>query len=353
MNRRMWKIILLVLSPAILFGLYVLGVILFATITNFSPEETEKVEVEGKGGSIAGNSFTILIWNIGYGGLGANADFFYDGGEMVRSPKEDVEAYNAGINEYLQKQFGNIDFILLQEVDRNSKRSYGIDQFTAFQEMSDNYTAAFAANYKVKYVPLPFAKPMGRVHSGLASFSKFQPTESIRYQFPGNYGYPKSVFFLDRCFLLQRFSLENGKELVVINTHNSAYDDGSLKAQQMDCLKGVLAAEYEKGNYVIVGGDWNQCPPDFDFDKFASEPETEYTQSNVPGDYLESWTWAFDPNTPTNRKVSVPYAPGETFTTLIDFYLLSPNLKVERVEGVDMDFAWSDHQPVLLEFSFE
>lgn len=353
MNRRMWKIILLVLSPAILFGLYVLGAILFATITNFSPEEKEQVEIEGNGAEVSGETFTVLIWNIGYGGLGANADFFYDGGEMVRSPEEDVDTYNKGINEYLNEQFGEVDFILLQEVDRNSKRSYGTDQYEAFQGMSENYSAAFAANYKVKYVPLPFTKPMGKVHSGLASFSKFKPAKAIRYQFPGNYGYPKSVFFLDRCFLLQRFPLGNGKDLIIINTHNSAYDDGSLKAQQMEYMREVLADEYAKGNYVLVGGDWNQCPPGFDFDKFASEPETEYTQSNVAADYLEGWNWAFDENTATNRKVSLPYKAGETFTTLIDFFLLSPNIRIEKVRGVDMDFAYSDHQPVLLEFSLE
>jgi len=34
---------------------------------------------------------------------------------------------------------------------------------------------------------------------------------------------------------------------------------------------------------------------------------------------------------------------------LIDFYLVSPNVSIEKVEGVDMDFEFSDHQPVRLE----
>ena len=45
---------------------------------------------------------------------------------------------------------------------------------------------------------------------------------------------------LDRCFLVNRYPVSNGNELLMINTHNSAYDDGSLRKQQMDFLKDFL-----------------------------------------------------------------------------------------------------------------
>ena len=65
---------------------------------------------------------------------------------------------------------------------------------------------------------------------------------------------------LDRCFLLSRLALPDGKELVLINTHNEAFDDGSQRNQQMAVLKELMLKEYEKGNYVITGGDWNLNP---------------------------------------------------------------------------------------------
>ena len=62
----------------------------------------------------------------------------------------------------------------------------------------------------------------------------------------------------------------------------------------------------------------------------------------------EGWTWAFDPSVPTNRKLASSFEADKTFTTLIDFYLVSPNVQVESVEGVDLAFENSDHQPVKL-----
>ncbi|MEO1436541.1 MAG: endonuclease/exonuclease/phosphatase family protein, partial [Bacteroidota bacterium] len=69
----------------------------------------------------------------------------------------------------------------------------------------------------------------------------------------------------------------------------------------------------------------------------------------IANDYLpEGWLWAYDTTTPTNRKLADAYVKGETFTTLIDFYLVSPNVKIERVRTINQDFQYSDHQPVIL-----
>src|SRR3712207_7070413 len=44
-----------------------------------------------------------------------------------------------------------------------------------------------------------------------------------------------------------------------INTHCSAYDKGGkMKLEQMKYLSQFIDSEYKKGNYVLVGGDWNQ-----------------------------------------------------------------------------------------------
>jgi len=147
-------------------------------------------------------------------------------------------------------------------------------------------------------------------------------------------------------FLVNRYPLHGGGELLVINTHNSAYDDGSLRGQQMSYLKDFLLTEYDNGNYVIVGGDWNQTPyglsPELPFHQFDTINLT-YIEKDYPAD---DWKWAFDDSMPTNRRVSVPYNRSSSFTTIIDFYLLSPNIEIKNVRTVDLDFAHSDHQPV-------
>jgi endonuclease/exonuclease/phosphatase family metal-dependent hydrolase len=136
----------------------------------------------------------------------------------------------------------------------------------------------------------------------------------------------------------------------VINIHNSAYDDGSLKAQQMVFLQELFLREYAKGNYVIAGGDWNQCPPFFAYDRFMPGQGQGYEQQNVNPDLLPAdWQWVYDPTVPTNRKVSDPFVKGQTFVTLIDFFLVSPNIRVTKARGIDLGFQFSDHQPVWME----
>ena len=343
--KRVLKVILLI---ALIPLLYVVGTIIYGTITDYKPEE--KVSLSQ---SIALNnkelkdSLTFYIWNIGYAGLGKESDFFMDGGSTTRISKKLTEKNYSGIKATL-KGWNDADFILLQEVDEDAKRTYGVNQFKGIDESLSGFAGTFAYNYKVNYIPVPLLKPYGKVKAGLATYTHYPATEETRYQFPGNFGWPKRIFFLDRCFLVQRFPF-NGKELLVINTHNSAYDDGSLKARQMKYLKDFVVSEYEKGNYVLVGGDWNQCPPGYDCYGDKTPEEVGYEQTTIAEDYMSvDWNWSFDNAVKTNRKLEKAYVPNETFTTIIDFYLTSPNIEVKSVEGIDLDFEYSDHQPVKL-----
>ena len=189
---------------------------------------------------------------------------------------------------------------------------------------------------------------MGKVESGLLSLSKYSASAVSRHSFPGNYSWPTKLFMLDRCFLVNRFPVSGGGELVIINTHNSAYDDGSLRIQQMTFMKEFLLYEYEKGNYIIVGGDWNQTPYGFE----PVLPSHQFDTLNltyVDKDYpAADWTWAYDTTLPTNRRIAVPYDQSTSLTTVIDYYLLSPNIKLKEVKTIDVNFEFSDHQPVQL-----
>lgn len=335
-------LIIIVLIPVALFGLF----LLYSTLTDFKPEEKivllENNEIMEVSDTI---SFSFLTWNMGYAGLDKTMDFFYDGGEKVRPTKEQSLQNLDGLVNTLE-EYSDFDFLFLQEVDVYSKRSYGINQLERISNAFPSHFSSFAANYKVNFVPLPPSNPMGRVNSGIAIFSKYQCKQSIRYSFPGNYNWPMSIFMLDRCFLVNEYPLSNGKSLIVINTHNSAYDDGSLRKQQMGFLRDVLLEYYEQGNYVIAGGDWNQCPagfePNFDSEVFDTD-ELIYTDPVYPA---EGWKWAYDASFPTNRRVIIPYEKGKTATTMIDYFLLSPNIELESVNGRDLGFEFTDHQPV-------
>ncbi|MCF8366305.1 MAG: hypothetical protein K9H16_11020, partial [Bacteroidales bacterium] len=291
-----------------------------------------------------------LSWNIGYAGLGKEMDFFYDGGKQVRPSKSLNQSYLNSILEFLG-QNKEVDFILLQEVDEKSGRSYRINQVEKIAETLPKHAFSFAKNYDVPFVPVPPTNPMGLVKSGLVSFAKYTPFESERRSFPGNYAWPTSLFMLDRCFLVQRFKTSGNTELIVVNTHNSAFDDGQLRKGQLDVLKKFALNEYLNGNYVIIGGDWNQNPPGFDPGQInTGNIVSKNDQGNISSTLMPpGWVWAFDPLIPTNRSVVAPYQEESTLTTVIDFFLLSPNISLEKVTGINLNFESSDHNPVLIE----
>lgn len=338
-----------VLISVIIFVLFLLK----STFGDYKPRE-QSILLQNESSDILSSStaYKLIIWNIGYCGLDASMDFFYDGGKQVRPSKQKVEENLDSVISIL-KNNDSIDFYMLQEVDIDSKRSYYINQNDSIKESLTGYFSTSALNYKVAFVPVPVAKPMGKVKSGLQTLSKYSASLVSRHSYPGNYSWPMGVFMLDRCFMVSRFSVDNTKELVLINTHNSAYDDGSLRAAQMDYLKDFLISEYEEGKYVIVGGDWNQSPAGFNkhIEDWIFDDEN---YAEIPESYMDTtWTWAFDTKTPTNRRVKKVYNRDETPTTLIDFYLLSPNIKKKSVKTLDLNFNNSDHHPVVLELVLE
>ncbi len=307
--------------------------------------------------------FSLAIWNVGYTGLGAESDFFYDsggfflsGGKMIRAEEDQVAKNRTGSRIFTQST--DADFFLFQEVDLDSRRSYYVNLMDTLRAQRPTFNASYAANYRVKRVPIPILEPWrayGKVESGLVSLSRWQPKEQSRIQLPGKFDWPTRIFQLDRCLLLSRFATTAGPDLVVINAHLSAYDKGGvLKKQQMAFIQKLILEEYEQGNYVIVGADWNQCPPYFQFDSFMPGRSDGYSQTNIPDDFVpEGWQWVYDPLTPTNRKLRDPFDAEKSFQTIIDFFLISPNLKALRVKTINQQFRFSDHQPVWLEVELQ
>lgn len=330
MKKLIKPVLVIVLIPLVWVG----GNLIYGTLTDFQPPETETLKIEAVNALRPDSLISLLSWNIGYSGLGEESDFFYDGGETVRMEQSVVQKNLNGVMNTM-KYYDEVDIILLQEVDTLSKRSWRLNEYRDISQILPEHNCSFALNYNVNFIPIPFTNPMGKVMGGLASFSRFTVTGSERHQFPSKYAWPNRIYFLDRCFLVQRIPYGD-KELVVINTHNSAYDDGSLKAAEMGFLKEFLQKEEQAGNYIIVGGDWNQHAPG-------------NGDRQVPEDYLEGWNWAFDTSFPTNRSLKAAYKPGETETQVIDFFLCSPNVTVENVKVINLDFKFSDHQPVYLE----
>ena len=336
-----------IITAILLFGFF----LIYSTLSWYNPPQKINLAENSFPDTIRCDSaLSILSWNIGYAGLGENMDFFYDGGQKVRDTKERTLINLDSINHFLKRNNSH-SFIFIQELDLNSTRSHYLNEMDSlFAETS--YHTVYAPNYVVKFVPVPPTSPMGRVSSGILSLSRFLPKKSIRYAYPGMFGWPNRLFNLRRCLLANRYPTNNGKEFVLINSHMSAFDDGSLKKQEMNYLREFVLAEYTKGNYVVVGGDWNQSPPGLSLTKFGADYKIEsFILSNIKSDFMpETWKWACDTTSPTNRYLLTSYHPEKTFSCIIDFFLVSPNVEVIQNKTYHLHFQNSDHNPTSMTF---
>lgn len=336
--------------------LYVVGVLLYAFMTDWNPPAEAKIEVRGSAekDTIDKTEFVFMTWNLGFGALGKECDFFYDGGKTSIAEKSIVEKDNQGIYQTLQERIDTLDFALIQEVDSQGKRSHYINQVSMIGNALSSFSYCFAKNYDVKFIPQPWTEPLGDVVSGVVSYNRWKPSAAKRYSLKAYFSFPTYLFYLDRCFLVERFPLKNKKELIVVNTHNSAYDPkGDMKKMELAQIQAVLNAEYEKGNYVVMGGDWNQYPPHFKGIKEFS-PNHPDSANWVPKNYpAAGWKWAYQTEFPTNRSLVAPFNADTTYQTVIDYFLVSPNVKVQYVKGVNNGFDFSDHQPVIMKVKLE
>lgn len=334
-----------------IFGAAVLLLLFYIIILSLYKGDSKQKEIISKSSEkqlTPIDTIHIISWNIGYAGLGEKMDFFYDGGEQVRSTKEHMHENMKQIISFLQSQ-NKTDIYLLQEVDKKSKRSHYFNQFNTLNKRFSEYYTAFGINYKTWHVPFPLKKPLGIINSGLMTLSRYSPSKVIRHKLPGKYAWPKCLFMPQRCMLINHYTLKNGKKLIVVNTHLSAFDKGSLKNQEMKYIQKYALSMYKKGHFIIIGGDWNQTPPHFqsNFSKYLNEKDVQQIPENV---FSDEWQWVADPHTPTNRSLKTPFDKRHTKTSVLDFFMISPNVEAIQIKTIDLKFKHSDHQPVVASF---
>jgi len=337
----------------IISGLSISGIGLFAlylTCMEYKPQPAEQLPIIGKSTEMPlyQKEFTFFTWNIGYGGLGSAMDFFYEGGKRVRPEKKEFESYFNGIVHQL-KESDSIDFVFLQEVDILAKRSYHVNEVTVIADTLKNHCCLFGKNYDSRFIPIPLTDPIGRVIAGLAVYSRYRPENAQRIGYKITFPWPKRLFFLKRCFLVLHYKLDDGKSLVIINTHNSTFDkEGILRKSERVLLQHYMMTEYEKGNYVIAGGDWNNNPRDFIPSSVLTGDQVKVIDPPIESTFLPGWPFISDPAIPTNRDVDTPYQQGDTKTTVIDFFVVSPNVELLYVKARNNHFAYTDHNPVIM-----
>ena len=354
------KTILGIIGILIIFFVLLIG---YLTLAEYKPAATEPLEVQGDVTAAVpvNKALRVMSWNVGYGALGDNADFFMDGGSHVNTASKERLEENMGEMENVISEY-DPDLLLLQEVDRNSYRSHHVNEMAEFQEIlgaGGSMVSTFANNHKVAFVPYPMP-PIGKVDAGVMTMSAYRISEASRVQLPIPFTWPLRIANLKRCLAVNRLPVEGSdKELVLIDLHLEAYDSGEGKVAQTKMLADLMKEELDKGNYVIAGGDFNQTFSNVDTSMYPELPDMWHCGRIETSELDSRLQFLMDNRVPTCRSLDKPYEgitgidPESFQYYMIDGFIVSDNIKVENLTTHDQSFANSDHNPVTMEVTLQ
>ena len=318
-------------------------------------------------------TYNMATYNIGFGAYSQDYTFFLDTGYDINeeetcgyySTARSKEEVNFNVNGAINTVKSlDLDFVLLQEVDVKSTRSYKINQNDMFKESLSEYDNVFAINFDTAYLPYPLYDMHGKSLAGLSTFSRYKIKSANRYEYTISDNLSK-LFDIDRCFSVSNVEVENGKTLYVINSHMSAYDKGGVIRQtQLKELNDFISNCLSEGNYVIVGGDFNHDlltnNPDFNYDNKLRNPDwlSAYFNENKESPLVDGFRVVASDNVPTCRNNDIEWNPSLTFKCVVDGFVVSNNIEiithynVETKDGkLGLDgFSYSDHEPAYIEF---
>lgn len=305
--------------------------------------------------------YSVATYNIGFGAYSHDFSFFMDSGETLNGEKttgkdsvaKDKETviyntFNATNTIFAE----DVDFALFQEVDICATRSYKYNQYAHITDKFSGYSHSISMNFHSAFLFYPIFEPHGKTDAGIVTMSKYKVSSAVRRSLPVDNSFPTKFFDLDRCLQVNRLPIQGSdKELILINVHLSAYDEGGkIRKQQLNFLNTILADEYAKENYVVVGGDFNHDIANSKelWESKFKVPEWVYSLNN--SDLTDGYRFVSATNAPTCRATDINYVKGETYVVVIDGFICSNNINTISVKNLDTDFEFSDHNPSLLKF---
>lgn len=347
---------LFLLAAVIVFGVYAFYV--FNAYYRLPDKLTLEVKRNGENSYFdenfvvaPGKAYFIMTYNIGFGAYRKDYSFFMDGGKSSWArDEESVMASVSAMGEIIDTVAP--DFVLLQEVDVDGTRSYHVDELELMNQFMKGYYYNYAQDYDSPFLFFPPWEPHGANKSGLVTYARAEITDAMRRSLPISESFSKLVD-LDRCYSISRIPAENGKYLCIYNVHTSAYGGSDeIRQGQLSMLYEDMQLDYQNGNYVVCGGDFNHNMKEGTQEN-APEWAYPFPREGLPEGFhmaIDGAKEEADVAHNTCRSAKEPYNPETAYTVTLDGFLISDNVNVNYYQHMDWGYEFSDHDPVLMQF---
>jgi beta-N-acetylhexosaminidase len=208
------------------------------------------------------------------------------------------------------------DLVLLQEVDRGTRRSGGVDQLAVLRRLT-GYSGAFGRTLDYD----------GGLY-GIAILSRWPIASDTLIQLPVEPPQARAggVYEPRGAHVARVAGPGGGGGIGVVNTHMDAGRDDHYRRQEVETVIRVADELRATHGFTVVGGDFNAEPGSAVIDRMAAAGWVDAWAACGTGD-----GGTFPAHSPTKR---------------IDYLFLPPDLTCERAEVLAM--TPSDHRPLLV-----
>jgi endonuclease/exonuclease/phosphatase family metal-dependent hydrolase len=331
----------------ILIGAGIVAVVLaiwagaYFTLNGNAVASASDVELRQHEAQAAPDVLNITVWNLGYGGLGRESDFVSDGGTHMFPPsREAVEGNVAAINELIGAE--QSDVIVFQEIAHGGPVNYWVNLKGQLDQTLATRSSVFFSDFQTRLMPWPL-----NMRHGQAIYSNFAIASADVVPLPAE---DTAIFGVKRRYAstVARIPIAGSEHgWTIASVHLAAFDpDAAVRTRQLRELLAWARREYESGQHVVLAGDWNFQIAETNFPNTTEERFLFWLFPFPQDALLEGWRIGADAIIPSVRTNYQPYVPGENYVTTIDGFIVSPNVAIETLSGVDLGFEHTDHQPV-------
>jgi endonuclease/exonuclease/phosphatase family metal-dependent hydrolase len=278
--------------------------------------------------------------------LGEGADLIVDNGQSLRAlPASEIARAAQGIADWLATR--SSDIICLQENAEAGFLTRKVPLRSIIEQALPDRQNIFWSDMKSVIAPA-----LLRLNHGMSVHTRVKLGEIRAKLFPQDDTYHLGLLKKHYGALISRSRISNtGFEWVVFNIHLSAFDErGHARRKQLQKLLSLAQQAYEAGHFVVIAGDWNMRLAPTDFPHQTAEKDlfwvTDFPQDSPP----TGWQIVVDEGRPTVRTLNTAYRARETYTTIVDGFVISPNVELKHVSTTDNGFEFADHHPVEAKF---